>query len=184
MKLDLNFDPFPELKTPRLVLRRPNMADAMNLYLLRSDQEVSAFLDRPQPSSIEEIEELLGQILFDINHNNTINWIITMKGDNSLIGTIGFWRIEKEHLRAEIGYMLFPEYQRRGLMQEALHAVIQFGFQKMNLHSIEANCNPLNTRSIKLLENNHFIREAYFKENFYFNGKFFDSIVYSRLNHR
>jgi ribosomal-protein-alanine N-acetyltransferase len=52
----------------------------------------------------------------------------------------------------------------------------------MNLHSIEANINPENIASRKLLEKTGFVREAYFKENYFFNGKFIDSEIYSLLN--
>jgi ribosomal-protein-alanine N-acetyltransferase len=67
-------------------------------------------------------------------------------------------------------------------MQEALLKVINYGFKVINLHSIEANVNPGNAASIKLLEKNKFVREAYFKENYFYNGKFLDTVIYSLLN--
>ena len=66
-------------------------------------------------------------------------------------------------------------------MQEAFNKVLEFGFNSMNLHSIEANVNPENKASIKLLERNNFIREAYFRENYFFDGKFLDTAIYSLL---
>ena len=66
-------------------------------------------------------------------------------------------------------------------MQEALTEVLNFGFNILKLHSIEANVNPDNIASIKLLERNKFIREAFFKENIYYEGKFSDSVIYSLL---
>jgi ribosomal-protein-alanine N-acetyltransferase len=72
-----------------------------------------------------------------------------------------------------IFYVLHPLFQGRGLMQEAMIIVIDYGFRAMHLHSIEANVNPDNAASIKLLERNNFVREAYHKENSYFNGKIF-----------
>ncbi|MGE5859464.1 MAG: GNAT family N-acetyltransferase, partial [Ignavibacteria bacterium] len=58
---------------------------------------------------------------------------------------------------------------------------LNYGFKVMNLHSIEANVNPDNKASIRLLERNNFTREAYFKENYFYNGKFLDSAIYSLL---
>jgi ribosomal-protein-alanine N-acetyltransferase len=87
----------------------------------------------------------------------------------------------KEHYRGEVGYVLLPEYQGKGIMHEALGAVIAYGFDVMKLHSIEANTNPNNTPSHKLLERHGFVREAYFKENYYYNGKFLDSAIYSLI---
>jgi ribosomal-protein-alanine N-acetyltransferase len=64
--------------------------------------------------------------------------------------------------------------------------VLDYGFNIMNLHSVEANVNPDNLASIKLLANNGFKREAYFKENYFYNGKFLDTMIYSLLvqNHK
>jgi ribosomal-protein-alanine N-acetyltransferase len=59
--------------------------------------------------------------------------------------------------------------------------VLYYGFEFMKLHSVEANVNPDNTPSIKLLERNNFSREAYFKENYFYDGKFLDTVIYSLL---
>jgi [ribosomal protein S5]-alanine N-acetyltransferase len=89
--------------------------------------------------------------------------------------------MQKEHYRAEIGYALHPEHQGIGLMQEALNAVLDYGFTVMNLHSVEANVNPNNAASINLLQRNGFMREGMFRENYFYNGKFLDSAIYSLL---
>ncbi len=182
MILNLNFRPFPELRTERLVLREIELSDAPSLYKLRSDNQVIKYLDRAKPNSLDEVYSLINTIREGLKQNNSVNWAISVKGNAELIGTIGFWRLQKEHFRAEIGYMLFPEFQGKGLMHEALAIVLRYGFKKMNLHSVEANCNPGNTKSIRLLENNNFIREGFFKENYYYNGKFLDSSIYSLLS--
>ena len=66
-------------------------------------------------------------------------------------------------------------------MFEALNAIINFGFKNINLHSIEANVNPDNSQSIKLLKKIGFQQEAYLKENYYFNGQFIDSMIFSLI---
>jgi ribosomal-protein-alanine N-acetyltransferase len=67
-------------------------------------------------------------------------------------------------------------------MNEAMTAVINYGFDDLKLHSIEANVNPGNASSIRLLERSGFIREAYHRENYYYNGHFLDSAIYSLVN--
>ncbi|HEY9362570.1 MAG TPA: GNAT family protein, partial [Chitinophagaceae bacterium] len=79
------------------------------------------------------------------------------------------------------GYSLLPDHQRKGIMQEALKAVLDFGFNVLQLHSLEANASPENEASLKLLEKNNFIREGYFKENYFFEGRFSDTVTYSLL---
>ena len=66
-------------------------------------------------------------------------------------------------------------------MQEAVAAVLSYGFSAIKLHSVEANINPANVASKKLLEKNGFVQEAYFKENFYYNGRFMDAPIYALL---
>lgn len=97
------------------------------------------------------------------------------------IGYFGFWRIEKEHCRAEIGYALNPEFWGNGYMLETMNRLIDFGFNNLKIHSIEANVNQENLSSIRLLEKLNFKKEAHFRENYLFDGKFIDSIIYSLL---
>ncbi|MBL0064791.1 MAG: GNAT family N-acetyltransferase [Bacteroidetes bacterium] len=180
--LELNFTPFPELKTERLVLRRILMEDAQALFEMRSDERVMQFLDRPRAKSIADAENLIRLIDHDIENNIGITWGVSLTGTSRLIGTMGFWNITKAHFRAEIGYLLHPDFQGKGLMIESAKKTINFGFREMGLHSIEANINPNNLRSAKMLEKCGFVKEAHFRENYYYDGKFLDSVIYSLLN--
>jgi ribosomal-protein-alanine N-acetyltransferase len=180
--LQLNFDPFPLLITPRLELRRLTGDDAEVLFRLRSDKRVMQFMDRPRPKSIDEVVELVHRFREDLIANRGINWAITIIGEGSLVGTIGLWKFWPENFRAEIGYLLDPAFQGKGIMNEALGKVIDFGFNELHLHSIVAEVNPSNASSIKLLERNHFVREGYFRENYYYNGKFIDTAIYALVD--
>ena len=180
--LELNFTPFPELKTERLVLRRILMEDAQALFEMRSDERVMQFLDRPRAKSIADAENLIRLIDHDIENNIGITWGVSLTGTSRLIGTMGFWNITKAHFRAEIGYLLHPDFQGKGLMIESAKKTINFGFREMGLHSIEANINPNNLRSAKMLEKCGFVKEAHFRENYYYDGKFLDSVIYSLIN--
>lgn len=147
--LGFSFTPFPKLDTERLQLRQITGEDENDLFLLRSDERVMRFLDRPMARSNEDAAELIQKINQSLQTNDGITWGISLKNDPVLIGTIGYWRIIKEHYRAEIGYMLRPAYHGKGFMQEAMTAVLEYGFQTMQLHSVEANVNPKNEDSIK-----------------------------------
>jgi [ribosomal protein S5]-alanine N-acetyltransferase len=117
-----------------------------------------------------------------IHNNEKITWGIFLKETVQLIGTIGYVNIYKENYRAEIGYLLSPGFHGKGMMTEALKRTIEYGFNELKLHSIEAIVHPDNTASTKLLEQNRFVKEAYLKDNQFFDGKFIDSVIYSRLN--
>ncbi len=180
--LEFNFTPFPLLTTERLILRKAVIEDAPEIFFLRSDPRVLKYIDREPAQSLEEAQQFITLITDNLESNNGINWAISLKDDSRLIGTIALWRLIKEHHRAEIGYTLHPDFQGKGIMDEAMKAIIDYGFNVMNLHSIEANINPDNKASQNLLERNNFVREAYFKENYYHNGIFLDSAIYSLVN--
>jgi ribosomal-protein-alanine N-acetyltransferase len=180
--LQPNFNPFPTLETERLLLRQVDLSDNAAMLSLRSSDIVMKFIDRPRASTLDEAEAFINIIRAALEQNNGITWGITLKEYPSLlIGTIGYWRLIKENYRAEIGYMLDPKYWQKGIMKEALLCVIDFGFNRMELHSIEARINPENASSSGILTNTGFIKEAHFKEDYFFNGRFLDTIIYSRL---
>lgn len=180
--LQPKFDPFPELQTNRLLLRRMIKADAPQVLQLRSDEKVMRYIDRKRADTLTDAEQWL-QIIDDAIDNNTgITWGISMKDSPGvLIGSVGYWRLIKEHYRAEVGYMLNASLWRNGIMKEALNKIIEYGFDQFRLHSIEAHINTANSASAGLLTAMGFIQEAYFKENYFFEGTFRDTIVYSLL---
>jgi len=179
--LNINFNPFPEITTDRLLLRAVSKSDVKEIFFLRSDERVMKYIDKLPAETLDDAYEFINKITELEKNDDAVTWAITLKGDSKLIGTICFWNIQKEHYRAEIGYVLHPDHWGKGIMQEAFSVVVNYGFKVMNLHSIEANVNPGNEASVKLLEKNNFKREAYFKENYFYNGKFLDTAIYSLL---
>jgi len=180
--LEINFNPFPNLETKRLLLRRLENEDVNEIFALRSDKEVMKYVPRPLAKTPEDALNHIAIINEKIDSNEGINWAITLKDNPKLIGIIGHYRIKHEHFRAEIGYMLLPEYHGKGVISEAINEVIKYGFQVMKLHSIEAIIDPENFASARVLQKNGFVKEAHLKENEYYDGKFLDTIIYSILN--
>ena len=180
--LELNFNPFPELRTTRLLLRRLTDADVRGLYMMRSDERVMQFIGREPAQALNEIEKFIQQVNEGIDKNEAILWGIALKEDpQQIIGTICFWNMQPHNYRSEIGYMLRPDHWGKGMMKEAVRVCIEYGFNNIGLHSIEARTEADNKASSVLLENTGFVKEGYLKENTYFRGKFADTIIYSRL---
>jgi ribosomal-protein-alanine N-acetyltransferase len=154
----VNFPPFTDLTTKRLLLRQLQPGDVEEIFQLRSDEKVNELIDRKTATSIDEAYQFINNITIAQNKNEGIMWVITLKDSPKLIGTIVYWNIIKEKDQAEIGYELLPQYHRQGIMQEALLAVIEFGFKTLGLKSIVADPKAINLPSVRLLEKCGFIK--------------------------
>jgi ribosomal-protein-alanine N-acetyltransferase len=179
--LDINFHPFQNLETERLLLRRVSTADVNEVLELRGNPETIKFIPRPLVTTKEEALEHILMIDDKIEANVGINWAITIKGNPKLIGVIGHYRIQPENHRCEIGYMILPQYNGQGIVTEAIKVVLEYGFDVLNMHSIEAVIDPDNHASERVLQKNGFVKEAHILENELWNGKFWDTIIYSLL---
>ncbi|MBK8968536.1 MAG: GNAT family N-acetyltransferase [Saprospiraceae bacterium] len=151
---DLKFTPFPMLLTERLVLRQAVAADAPDLFAIRSDEEVNRYLDRTPATSVAEVQDFIEKINRSIAENKSMYWVADWNG--RLAGTICLWNFSSQPFKAEVGFELHPNYQGKGLMQEALSAVLNFGFEGFSLETIEGYVHIQNAPSIRLLEKNGF----------------------------
>jgi ribosomal-protein-alanine N-acetyltransferase len=179
--LTINFHPFKNLETERLFLRRIDTIDVDAVLELRGNPQTMKYIPRPLAKTKEDALEHIAMINEKIDDNIAINWVITLKDNPQLIGIIGHYRIQTENYRAEIGYMILPQYHGKGIAAEAIKAVVEYGFEEMQLHSIEAIIDPENQASEKVLLKSGFVKEAHIKENEYYNGKFIDTVIYSLL---
>jgi len=175
--LNLNFNPFPILETERLILRQLDIADANDLFLVRTHPVVMCYTHMQEHRDSDETAAFIEARLTNERTGEGIMWAIALKDTLKLIGTICYWNIQPENNAAEIGYILHPNHHREGIMNETIGKVIAYGFDTMKLHSIIADLDPENTASIKLLEKNGFIMEARFK-----NEYLEDTTIYKLLN--
>lgn len=180
--LNFNFTPFPVIETERLILRRITNDDANEIFELRSNPETMKYIPRPLVKTTEDALEHVAMIEEKIVTNVGINWGITLKGNSKVLGIIGYYRIQPENHRAEIGYMLLPDFHGKGIISEALKRLIAYGFDDLKLHSIEAVIDPENAASEKVLQKCGFVKEAHLKEAEFYEGKFLDKVIYSLLN--
>lgn len=177
---DPGFFPFPILQTTGLVLRQVVLADVPEILFLRSNDQVMQYIDREKAKTVEEAAIFIQGIIDLYEKSDALMWGISLpENPEKLIGTIGYWHMQKEHYRAEIGYTLHPAYWNRGFISEAIPAVVAYAFGPMQLHSIEARIGPENGASARVLEKAGFTKDGYFKEDYYFKGVFKDTAVYS-----
>ncbi len=180
--VNMNFDPFPKLTTERLYLRAIDMKDAEDMFVLRSNVDAMKHIARPIAKTIDDVKLLIEKIQTMVAKNEGIAWGITTREENRIIGTISFHIVDVANHRATTGYMLLPSMWKKGIITEGLNAVLQYGFEMMNLHSIEAHIDPANLASKNVLLRCGFMQEASFHENYFYEGKYLNTDVFCLLN--
>ena len=145
--------------TNRLVLRPLKAGDAGAIFVLRSDENINRYVDRPKAKSIEDAVAFIEMIARHSSENNTLYRAITLKDNDELIGTITLWNFDKENNKAEIGYELLSRYQGNGYMHEAVKAMLDIAFGSLQLSCVEGWTHPVNRQSNKLLEKFGFTRD-------------------------
>jgi len=169
------------LETRDLCLRPSNATDAQGMFAMLSDQEsMKYWCDKP----IEDLDaavEVLNKDLESDAQGNSMCWAVTFPGEDRMIGKCILFRFDQANHRAEIGYILNREYWRQGLMRQALEAVIDFAFDALKLHRIEADVDTENTGSIAILKKLGFKREGLFRERWFVYDEWQDSVMLGLL---
>lgn len=176
------FSEFPKQETERLILREMTLDDLKFYFRHFNIKEIIEGCCFPGPKDLEAAKEELA--LYCINpfkESREVRWGIIMKGANKLIGTCGLYDWKKTSQSAEIRYDLDPACWGRGIMTEALKALLSFGFEKMRLNRIQAVIDSKNKRSIRLVQGLGFKKEGVLRQRSYFNGQFRDDVIFSLL---
>jgi [ribosomal protein S5]-alanine N-acetyltransferase len=183
--LDLTaiFATFPVLETERFILRAITPDDAPAILHIYGDPRVTRYLARPPLASLDEALRRIDSFNTTFEQQEGICWAVTTRAQRQVVGTCVYFNIVRPHFRAETGYSLAPEWWGQGIMTEAMSAVLAFGFNTMGLHSIEAQIDPENTASRRLLERLGFVQEGHFREDYYDPTKeqFVDTAYFSLL---
>lgn len=169
------------LCTERLVLRPLRMEDAEAFYEMRANAEVALYLARPPSESLDAATRELQRILTLVAEGNTVGWAVTLRDDDQLLGTIGLPRIDMRHRNSSIAFELSRSVWGKGYVREAIAPVLHYGFEVIGLHRIQAEVDPRNLRSLRVLESAGFQREGLLRENEWARDRFVDTVVLSKL---
>ncbi len=148
--------PFPIITTERLQLRKIVSSDLERVFYFRSDKKINKFIKRA-PQTIETAKQHIERLDSNLKSDIGIAWGITTKESQELIGSICLWNFSEDKKTAEVGYDLDPKFQGKGIMSEALKAVLEFGFNQRGFETIEAYTDYRNFPSKKLLKTHGFI---------------------------
>lgn len=175
------FEKFPQLKSERLLFREFTDLHVAPFYALRTHKDVLNYMDTSPLENLLASEKMISENHTMFQSKQGISWAILDANQHLFLGYFLIWNIDHKHARAEIGYALLPEYWGKGYMKETFRTMLPFAFKTLKLHRLEANINPNNIRSEKLLIATGFRKEAHYKEHYFFNGKYTDSVIYGLL---
>ena len=173
------FTPF-QLHTPRLTLRFIDGGDTDALFRLFSDPEALRYWSSTAWLHIAQAAENVEQTLKAYDDGAALRLALVLP-DGELIGTATLYAFDRRNHRCEIGYMLARPHWGRRYMQEALAALIGYGFGPLQLHRIEADIHPDNIASARILEGLKFRQEGHLRERWFVGGEVSDSIIYGLL---
>jgi len=171
---------FPQVETKRLILREMRPEDAEAIFRLYGDEEVMRYRDVLAFTRLEEAQHFLEVVRARYEQGEELHWAITLKGEDSLIGSCGYsWHLGRHF--GTIGYDLARLYWKQGIMTEAIRALLRFGFEVRHLHRIEARVRQGNKASMRLLRRLGFQEEGLLRECLFLNNAFYDVQVFSLL---
>jgi RimJ/RimL family protein N-acetyltransferase len=169
------------LRTERLRLRPLREADAAGLFAIFSDPRVMKYWSATAWESIAAAHENIARDLEGMAAGRYLQLGIERLDDAKLIGRCVLFSLNPQSRRADIGYALAPEAWGHGYMHEALLALLRFGFSELDLNRVEADIDPHNQRSAKLLERLGFRQEGLLRERWIVAGEVSDSALYGLL---
>lgn len=171
----------PTLQTPRLTLRPLSESDVAEVFAVFSDPVVVRYWDGPLMTSHQDAMQYIDQIHHGFRRRDFFQWGIGDSATGSVIGTCTLAHVSAVHQRCEIGFALRQTHWGQGLGSEAVAAVIAFAFETLGMHRIEADVDPRNDRSLRLLERFGFEREGLLRERYYLHGERQDAALMGLL---
>jgi len=180
----VNFDVgerLPTLTGERVALRWLTEPDIPALYAIFSSPEVCRYWSAPPMKSIDDATRLLEDIHQSFRNRSLFEWGIARRDDDRVIGTCTLADLNATHKRAEVGFALEQASWGRGYVREVLPLAFAFSFDTLRLHRIEADIDPANHRSVRIVEGFGFQREGYLRERYHVGSVIQDALMYGLL---
>jgi RimJ/RimL family protein N-acetyltransferase len=172
----------PMLDAPRVRLRQLMEADVDGLFAVFSDEAMMRYWSSPAMKDRSEAEALLARIQRQFAEQSGYQWGVERKEDGRLLGTCTIFHIHAKNRCGELGYALKSEHWKQGYMGEALNALLDYAFGPMNLRRLEADVDPRNANSLRILGKLGFQHEGLLRERWDVEGDIQDSVFLGLLD--
>lgn len=171
----------PSLEGARVRLRGFRAQDLDDFYLVHSDPKVMRYWSFPAWTELSQAEAYFASACAGRDPDAMLCWGITLAAADRIIGAVTLFAIDRAQQRAEIGYALGSAHWGLGLAREALQLVLGFGFDRLGLRRIEADVDPRNLASCRLVERLGFRHEGTLRERWNVAGELQDSAIFGLL---
>jgi [ribosomal protein S5]-alanine N-acetyltransferase len=174
----------PTLEGARVRLRPHRADDREAVFALFGDASVIRYWAGTRWTSIAEADAYLAPLLLasaDAGEPDKFPWAIADGPTDAFIGTTSIFALRRDQQRAEVGYSLLPARQGHGLAREAVVLALRYAFDVLQLRRVEADVDPRNGPSCKLLESLGFTREGFLRERWNINDEICDTVFYGVL---
>lgn len=170
----------PVLESQAVRLRPLRADDAGAVFALYSDPDVCRYWSFAPWTELAQAEAWLAERM-GWRPPSTYGWALAETAGDRLVGTVSLFALSAPNRRAELGYSLLPARQGRGLAREGVRLALAFGFATLDLERIEADVDPRNGPSWRLLEHFGFRREGLLRNRWRVGDSFADSWIYGLL---
>jgi ribosomal-protein-alanine N-acetyltransferase len=172
-----------KLKSERIELRLLELSDLKSIHSLHSLPETDEFNALGIPKNIDETKSIIEPWIAENNVSEIKNYTFAIQqNDNEkFIGVLGLKLWSKKHRRGEIWYKIHSDYWRKGFATESVNLILDYGFNTLKLHRIQAGCAVDNIGSIKVLEKVGMIKEGRGRKLLPLKSGWSDNFEYSIL---
>ena len=179
--MQMDWERLPTINTNRLTLRSITSDDVNDFFTVYSNPEVMRYWSTLPLLNREAAAKQISEIDEGFKRHELLKWGIALRDGDRLIGSVTLFHPDFTHRRAEIGYAIGRAYWGKGYMNETLTAVINYAFDVLEFHRLEADVDPRNAASIRALERLGFQREGYLRERWQVGGEIQDALLYGLL---
>lgn len=169
------------LETPRLQLRTVRADDVLAVFAIYANAEVARYLGEPMWTDPSRAEAWVQRVMRQRLEGQALQLLLQRREDAAVLGTCVLFHFHVASRRAEIGYVLAREHWGQGYAHEALTALIGHGFNAIDLRRIEADIDPRNVASARVLQRLGFVREGRLRERWEVAGEISDTEYWGLL---
>jgi [ribosomal protein S5]-alanine N-acetyltransferase len=173
---------FPTFKSNLVRLRQLRYNDIQTMPRLVTAHVVRYLVHVPYPYGTEDARKFINKSRRNFRLKRELNFAIDQTANGNLVGVISLQNIDNVNKSGQIGYWIAKKYWNMGIATESINLVINYAFHVLRLHKVYANVLATNRASIRVLEKNGLKREGILRDSIYKDDKFFDVVLYYRLN--